>query len=565
MKIFILFVINLLFINALLSNAMAQIVFLDINDNPKEKATAIAAAKRAGKEIIIYPKGSEKFQTERAFEILSENPPETLFISGHDGGGSFGGDRGESFEYEDLHSLIETNPEIGENLRVLGLLGCNTANHVEITKWKRTFPNLAFVAGYDGSAPSETKKAALTYISDTISKSEEILQATDERKIRSIFESFQYINYLEATLYVDTCPQSDSVEGQYIFRPARTSSERFKAFDTAECAQKRTEYDAKYLSIYTNYYYGLKEIPTQTHGTDLRRLYTFMRQNEHCFKIYEEGEYPTGDDLLYLLFFNNVKKNFINYYQENLDDYFKELSIFQDQETLKDSLAKKIEANSAELERLEYYKTDFVQYKKDHQRHIKDELLKMKRDYPESYRDFQRCTKDTLSRSELAHCIQLDKDPEYEFISSKIWSLQAQRDLKDDELRDNLEMKIDSTTESLRKVKDLYINPVKMNSLIKKYQALSAKSPQDLSKLSRKEIMDFSHKTFEFDRDFLPSSQFFSNMRGALDDTLVSISSTEIPFNWHDSGITPTDPIYTNRLSMRAAKEQSVASRLFEN
>ena len=224
---------SLLLMLLLISSVHAQIIFLDINDNPLEKKSAIEAANKAGKKIIVYPEVSELFSKDKAFEILKKNPPESLFISGHDGGGSFSGDRNESFSIEDLNTLVDENPRISDNLRVLGLLGCNTANHSQILNWKQTFPNISFVAGYDGTAPSGTKPAGWHYIQDIILKTDDILKETDETKLKNIFQNFRDINYLAATLYIDTNKCSDSPEDQFIFRPLRSGSEKFKKFDTS--------------------------------------------------------------------------------------------------------------------------------------------------------------------------------------------------------------------------------------------------------------------------------------------------------------------------------------------
>ena len=544
----------------------AQIVFLDINNNPLEKKTAIAAAKQAGKKIIIYPEDSSKFEVSKAFEILSQNPPETLFISGHDGGGSFGGDRGESFEYQDLNALVKAHPEIGENLRVLGLLGCNTANHKEISKWKSTFPNLAFVAGYDGTAPSGSKPAGHAYLRDTILKSDRILREADEKKIKALFQSFQYISYLEATLYVDTCPGDDSVEGQYIFRPLRPSAERFKKFDTAECASKRSYFEKFLLPAYGDYFFGVKEIPRQTHGTQMREIYTFMRQNEHCFEAFEGSEYPHGDHLLFLLFYHNVKENFITYFEDELKHYFDFLSIRKDEKTLISFLEQKKIETQIELDRLETYSKDFASYKKDYMEHNKKELETLKRDYQSYYLLQKKFEANPNNPTIRAQFIQLEKNPQWNYFQSKFLQLNKAINLIDEELKRKLFIMSEIAKSNIEEINSILDDPDKIKENIMQFQALPAKNLEDFKRLSKKDVADFAFKQAYLDNSYLGQPDFAYAMSDAINRILFNVDAETIPFNWHDADIRPADPTLFNNITLRTIirREQSLEGRLFE-
>ena len=563
MKFFLL-LISLFTINI----ANAQIVFLDINDNPKEKATAIEAARKAGKEIIVYPKDKSMFSPEKAFEILKQNPPETLLISGHDGGGSFGGDRGESFSYDELNTLVQENPEVGQNLRVLGLLGCNTANHSAIMKWKSTFPNLAFVAGFDGTAPSETKRSALTYISDTILKSDEILKQTDEAKIKSLFENFQYINSLEATLYVDTCPKSDGPQGQYIFRPKRAQNERFKAFDTSECFAKRKEYHEKYEPLYQLYFSGDKEIPRKTSGTELRALYQYMRQNEHCFEI-EKGQVPSPDHLLFMVFYHNVQKNFNSYFEKELNRYFKELSIFGDEVALRKQLEGKKKKLSKDLQRLEKYQNNFELYKKDRSKYLNNQLKELQKENPRFYNLLKRGEDhQTMSASERASLMRefrrLQSDPNfmpfmmsYSFVNE---SLKA----SDDSLKESLSYAIENTSSKLDTIKGALKYPEDIKRMQDFYEELPAKNLAEFKSLSKQDVAKFVHKANEISSTFIKSGGISTRMTSAIERMLHYVDGESIPFNWHDANIKPQDPPSYNHASIAEGLSSSFEERYFQ-
>ena len=562
MKFFLL-LISLFTINI----ANAQIVFLDINDNPKEKATAIKAARKAGKEIIVYPKDDSMFSPEKAFEILKQNPPETLLISGHDGGGSFGGDRGESFSYDELNTLVQQNPEVGKNLRVLGLLGCNTANHSEIVKWKRTFPNLAFVAGFDGTAPSETKRAALTYISDTILKSDKILKQTDGAKIKRLFENFRYINSLEATLYVDTCPKSDGPQGQYIFRPKRSQNERFKPFDTSECVAKRKEYHEEYEPLYQQYFSGDKEIPQKTAGTPLRKLYTFMRQNQHCFEV-EQGQVPTADHLLRMVFYHNVQKNFNSYFEKELNRYFEELAIFSDEVALRKQLESKKKKLSKDLQRLEEYQNNFELYKKDRSKYLNNQLKDLQKENPKFSNFMKRAL--NASASERAGLMRefrrLQRDPKFMPFMMKYSLIHESLKASDEDLGASLLGAIDQTTNELDTIKGALIYHEDIKRMQDFYEELPAKNLAEFKRLSRKEVATFVHKANNLSHTFTKSTDFNRQITSGIERILYYVDDEMIPFNWHDATIQPKDPIGFNHEMLKEYEDnKSFEERYFQD
>ena len=73
--------------------------------------------------------------------------------------------------------------------------------------------------------------------------------------------------------------------------------------------------------IFRNYYSGLKDIPEQTTGTDLRNLYSLVRQNAQCFN---DG-LMNGDRIGNLLFFHDVKKNFGKVFEQDIAEAMSEL------------------------------------------------------------------------------------------------------------------------------------------------------------------------------------------------------------------------------------------------
>lgn len=519
-------------------NVFATIVFLDVNNNKKERETAIKAAKKAGKNIVVYPKGSEKFDYEKALVVLKNNTPETLFLSGHDGGGQFGGDRGESFSRYEIKKFLKESPEVANNIRVLGLLGCNTGSHAEIKRWKEEFPNLAFVAGYDGIAPSGSRPAGWRYIEDVILKSDDILGEADAKKIKEVFESFGYINMLSASLYTTAC--SENPEEQYIFRPERKGKERFKQFDTAECIAKREEYTSTHAQAYNDYFYGEKEVPQNTSSGPLRDLYTFMRQNEHCFEeSLDSGEMPSPDQILFLLFSKDVKENYSKYYGDTIDDLYKSLEDFNDEEKIQKMIDEKNESLAAQKGLIEYYTKNPDRLKAKGKEFIDKQMESLANEYPASFTEtYEKATEIFNERGYQAVTEFLaTQSDEFDEYVQKRGSLEfyAQHLGNSENMEENLTwlgLSVDDQIASAT------LNDA--SSYASDYKALNAKSHDDFKKLTRKELLEDIHR--------------ISQMSGALskyDRTVVDsmnnipgyLSSWSIPFNWHDSSLgDPADP-----------------------
>lgn len=564
------------------SIAHAQIVFLDINNNPYEKKAAIEAAKQAGKEIIVYPKASELFNKEKAFEILKKNPPESLFISGHDGGGSFSGDRNESFGKSELEDLISEEPKIAENLRVLGLLGCNTANHSQILDWKQTFPNLSFVAGYDGTAPAGNKPAGWNYIKDTILKTDKILLETNEQKIKNIFSSFRDINYLAATLYVDTNKCSgvtDNPENQFIFRPLRKGEERFKKFDTSECLEKRNEYENKYAKLYNEYLDGNKEIPEVTSSGDLRDMYTFLRQNEHCFEDFNQnGNFPTSDHLLYMLFYHDVFDNFTNYYSRELVDFFDNLSIFSKAEDYKLKLNEKLQEKKINLARLNKYVSDYKAYEEDMKKYLNTKEIDFKNNhepkYGMKYKQIMSLVRNGQNYEAGKIADKMAKDRGWRIYNSKRRQIDdLKKELKKGqdseiyvELTDEAQYLSDQVTDlSLRLQGDL-----SQDNSVLNYKSLPAKSIEEFKKLDRKEANRFINIVNGLDLSLTEEAEFNDTFKYVMEETLYRLDEDVIPFNWHDSNlgepIDPKDEEYTREnLTKEKTKVIDFESMYFSN
>ena len=306
------------------SSSQKTILFLDMNDNPKEIAVAQRAAKARGEKLIVIPKKVTKINDamvipdikEELKQALQGNTISSLVLSGHNGGDSYSGEHG-GISAPELMEVLEKSSSHNE-IKSLYLLGCNSANKSKIFFWKASLPELKFIAGYDGTAPLGHLANGLGYFEDAMKKEKAIIQSSDAVKVKSLFESLKYVNTFQASLY--TCDPSDV---GHFFMSGRKGKERFGVLDTSECVQKLQDFQKKYLPEIKNYWTAKKE-PTDLNPSSgfLKDAYVFMRQNEHCISgEAQDGILSnfTGDNLLFLRFNKDFNHNFVNYYRPLLE------------------------------------------------------------------------------------------------------------------------------------------------------------------------------------------------------------------------------------------------------
>jgi hypothetical protein len=81
----------------------------------------------------------------------------SLILSGHDGGGYFGGTLGSIDKNTVMSSFIkayEDTPSLTDELKSVYLWGCYTATFSEARSWRNGLPSVDLVAGFHGSGPS---------------------------------------------------------------------------------------------------------------------------------------------------------------------------------------------------------------------------------------------------------------------------------------------------------------------------------------------------------------------------------------------------------------------------
>jgi hypothetical protein len=271
---------------------------------------------------------------------------QNIIISGHDGGGFYGGHKGELSRWEILE-VMKDFTSINQ-VKSLMLLGCYTATHKDVADWKNVFPEAAMIAGYDGSAPLANRPQGHQFISDFLTKEKLLLKQADDKKLQALVSS--NLAGLNSALYVE-CSQVKGEEKGYYY--GSKSSRQFRPFDFKECLEKKTELQEMAAKI-QKYISGELEPPLDTQRGELRVLYNKARANEHCSEVTEV--FINTNALFNLLFHEGVKQNFSEYYKTDLaevTELLKNLGPEEIEKNILDKIARQEQAIQRLKEKME--------------------------------------------------------------------------------------------------------------------------------------------------------------------------------------------------------------------
>lgn len=366
------------------------VLFIDTNMSSPEIATAEKAACDRGEKLVMVPKNYKEFEVFiraidkanadlkkcksncKAFETAKEksfekfesfkkaNPDlskatsqvvdeiaksqgkiQQIIISGHDGGGVFSGEKG-GISRPDLYSILDEHSATNDVTSLL-LLGCYTGTQKEVFDWKKVLPNVRLIGGYDASAPLSDRPHGHKYLADLMLKGKDLLAQTDIDKLNKYTEkNIKSLFGLHSALYLQ-CEETSN-EKDFYYSKAQNPSE-FTKLDFEACLKDTSLQQA--VEKLVPYEFGELEPPKDTQKGELRKLYSTVRQWEHCIDIVES---PAKVSTFFnLLFYEDVKKSFAHYYKDRLAEAEAALARL-DVATLEVNAAAEIEALEKELQ-----------------------------------------------------------------------------------------------------------------------------------------------------------------------------------------------------------------------
>ncbi len=356
------------------SVSYADILMLDFNSNEKEVQSAQKAAQARGEKLIVLPivdpnvkaevsrltKEENKFKAEitkwyavnknannpeknkqlnelydqqedihrqlRKIKNKSKMKPEQLesalqdiekkniklsavVISGHNGNGVFHGEYGD-IEATSFKDTFAKHPVLSKNIRSLLLLGCYSTNIGSILNyWKGALPNVEMIAGYENKAPLGDKGAGLDYLYDVLTKEKQLTQLKDEKALNTAFKKLAGVSLTHSSICVNDSYTSKTESMNITDVLKKCDPERIKSLDLqASCYLKGEP--------------TCLEIPKDTANGALRKLYNELQSVAFCSEKYGRfgSRNRTPEAILKLIFYDQVKKNFANYYRKDMND-----------------------------------------------------------------------------------------------------------------------------------------------------------------------------------------------------------------------------------------------------
>ncbi|QDK47128.1 hypothetical protein DOM22_19140 [Bdellovibrio sp. ZAP7] len=355
------------------TTANADILFLDLNGNPKEIEAAKAAAAKRGEKVIVLPEitkemmanqakfkeltqkanadylkkgcsvGIEKtaacatvaknledaMAKENKFRQENELNAKTLeksiadlkqkgvqlssmVVSGHDGNGHFAGRFGD-LDDKALSDAFLKNPPMGDGIRSLALWGCYTANISSLSLyWKKSFPQVEVVVGFDKQGPLGNSPANWALLKDFLSKEKELTQIKDENELQKALKGLDGVRITDAAICVG---------GK--FSNKKLTMDLANVQSMCEGAYLK---DAKVYTCYLNAEEGCANPPANTSDSELRRFYEKLQDYAHCKEVLppeQQVGVPSPDTMIRLIHFADVKKNFVQNFSREIADYNK--------------------------------------------------------------------------------------------------------------------------------------------------------------------------------------------------------------------------------------------------
>jgi len=454
-----------------------------------------------------------------------------FLLSGHDGGGNFGGYKG-SVSREDISDIMNEFADIND-VSTLMLLGCYTGVQKEIVNWKGIFPKVRMIGGYDGSAPLSDKPMGHHYLEDLLTKEKSLLQQADEKQLNQYVKAnIRGLHSMHSAVYLEpSCSEEEESNAMYY---GSLTNKKFSSFDLNQCMSKAKVINSV-KTQYMKFDSGEVEPPKSPSDPAIKTVYDQARSLEHCF---EQLDVPVNVNSLFnLRFYEAVKENFATFYKSELEiaeSALKDIQVEQLIAELDDELAKV----------------------EQHEKKVDEENEVIRKD-PESY-FINLESKIKLAEWELDQ--MLDDSKKFEQLN-KIQNPSYPANFEEEMLYDRYVQLKEEISEHRSKINyknnpDLLIAVNRLKAQQRRNDLLSNKenikllkdkqiwlpNSDNLKKYSRKELRDNIHKMSGIlSSKSLPRKTRLA-LRWAVDAQQEHLIHFQNPFEWHEVTVTVTPP-----------------------
>jgi hypothetical protein len=530
-------------------NSKEVVLFIDTNQSEKEIVTAKKAACERGQRLISIPQDystldptysdtrMSKAGVEVALAALKSQgaKPVSVIISGHDGGGGFGGKKGDVSRNDILDLMDSKFPEFKDSVQSLYLLGCYTGVKSEMFAWLSKLPNLKMIGGYEGAAPLSDKLAGHTYLEDLMLKEKVLTDQADDKRINDILaENIRNIQMLNSAVFVRSsqCVDGDRYKSYY-YRPIPKikGDPKFEELDKEDCIRKYV-FAQDYLKEFSKYYDGSSNIPREVSaGNPLREIYNFFRNSDHCF----DGMYnmPSSEQVLGILFYHNYKKSVIDYLQPDIKALKNQLDLLTP-DSWKASIEKTIdEAKKAikqEEDRFNVFQKDPLGTKASIQKKYDEIVAEMKRLNTNELDQAFRAAVPSPRQAELLN--QYHKNLELEYrLASQLQDMQDANNYKF-----NYQSRINFMNENIQEQVS-YLSQINQEAVDSVKKNIWTPTVDEIDKMERKEIND------KINQYYSASTAMSHTLPLSLQNKISKVASSTntylnnmqcLPLSWHE-------------------------------
>ncbi|GEM_PF-2395177 len=534
--------------------------------------TEILAFQKTMTQADEFKKSQPKYEDEMRAEMealrKSKATLENFTISGHDGGGHFGGSK-QSFSKQEVSAVMKDFEDVNK-VKSLMLLGCYTGVQREVMDWQITFPDVRLIGGYDGSAPLASRPQGHNYLYDLLTKEKLLTTTADGKKLENIVKNnIRSLNELNAAMFLK--PQCENPENETSYYYGKLGETKtFRKFDLAECLEAKK----KLLSLKTRldmYDSGELEPPTNTASGELRQIYNESRAHEHCAELI--GDVLDSNKVFGLLFYEGQKKNFADFYDKQMIEAEEIYSGLK----LEDIVKSSEEGLKSQEEMMKTSDEDIALLEKDPEAYY----AKMQKQYDQGLAEYKESIKDPKYKALLEKFPYLkmeesngnnlyinssfnlteDEQKLYQELSSRTYALQTPKyDLesaKSDpamylqqkkQMQEYLKLNIQSQKLAVEKLK---VDPSVLSNVW-------IPTKKNLEGKTRKQTLENQHQINTLlSMPYLPQKE--RNALSWVNNTVSSrLQMFDNPFSWHEHVGVPEKPSYDYTLAESLKNDYSI-------
>ena len=452
-------------------------------------------------------------------------------ISGHNGGGRFGGEKF-SIGRHDLIKIMQDYKDLNEVQSAL-LLGCYTGVEHEMKEWRKLFPAVTMIGGYDGSAPLSDKIQGHNYITEFFA-AERKLQTIKQSQLvdQQLKSSLKSLVQLNAAVYVNPPACKVDLEDYDGFLYTSEGGRKFSPMVNRDCDKKLEKLIpmeaqlAKYIS-------GELEPPTNTQA-ELRQIYNAYRTNHHC--LANQSNFTDPETVFNLLFWHGVKESYANFYESDLKEVAETINSFS-QEAATSEIDKQIQFSEDILKKLHADYEVMKANPEDYFNKKQIELEGLEKTFAETQKKFEEVSQrmnngsqpDEASQSIiLAHSLQKSTLEDLKFkISRKDINAELAEAENFIKLSENMKS---SQMQSREQIKSINLSNIKIPT------------KENIKNYTRKDAMETVHQINGILKN-MPMGSKASNALSWLKLTMSQhFTYHNNPFSWHEAVAKPEAP-----------------------